>query len=92
LDEITKSRRSMEATQVIYPTKDIFYNLCEDVESNKYFAHVRNVNTVGFPNAGAQDDGLFSIVISGRTGSLDIVRPTTQVVHLVSIENVYSTI
>jgi hypothetical protein len=92
LAEIQAGRRSKEATQIIYPTKDTFYNLCQNVESNKYLAHVRNINTVGFPNAGVEEDGLFSIIISARTGSLDNPRPTTQIVHLISIEGVNSTL
>jgi hypothetical protein len=92
LKEIKTGRRSKEGTQVIYPTKDVFYKVCQDVESNKYLAHVRNINTVGFPNAGVEENGLFSILISARTGSFHITRPTTQVVHLVSIENVHSTL
>jgi hypothetical protein len=90
--EISTGRRSKESTQVIFPTKDIFYNLFQDTESNKYLAHVRNINTTGFPNAGVEEDGLYSTVISARMGSFDITKPTTQIVHLVSIENVYSTI
>ncbi|KAF2001043.1 hypothetical protein P154DRAFT_464864, partial [Amniculicola lignicola CBS 123094] len=92
LEEIKTGRRSKETTQVIYPSKDTFYALCNNVEENKYLAHVRNINTVGFPNAGVEEDGLFSIVISARTGACAITKPTTQIVHLVSIEHVDATL
>lgn len=87
LTELKTGIRSKEGTQIIFPTKDTFYKLCNDVESNKYLAHVRNINTVGFPNAGVEEDGLYSIVISARTGAFNISQPKTQIVHLVSIEH-----
>ncbi|ORY12599.1 hypothetical protein BCR34DRAFT_613864 [Clohesyomyces aquaticus] len=92
LEEIKTGRRSKEPTQVIYPTKNTFYDLCKDVEGNKYLAHVRNINTIGFPNAGVEEDGLFSIILSARTGACNINKPTTQIVHLVSIEHVDATL
>ncbi|KAF2257915.1 hypothetical protein CC78DRAFT_622237 [Lojkania enalia] len=91
-EEIKTGKRSKESASVIYPTKDTFYKLCKDVESNKYLAHVRNINTVGFPNASVEENGLFSIIISARTGSYKIEQPATQIVHLVSIEHVHSTL
>jgi len=92
LAELKTGRRSKEPTQIIFPTKDLFYKACHDIESNKYLAHVRNVNTVGFPDAGLEENGLFSIVISGRTGAFQITRPQTQVCHLVSIEHLDRTL
>ncbi|KAG4443039.1 hypothetical protein IFR05_001493 [Cadophora sp. M221] len=92
LEEVKTGRRSKEATEVIYPTKDLFYKLCKDVESNKYLAHVRNINTIGCPDAGVEEEGLFSIVISARTGVLNSPTPITQVVHLVSLESIHSTL
>jgi hypothetical protein len=34
-------------------------------------SHVRHVNTLGFPDAGVQEEGYFSVVLSSRTGSVD---------------------
>jgi hypothetical protein len=62
------------------------------IEAQKYMSHVRHINTIGFPDAGVEEEGLFSIVVSARTGKLDIEQPHTQVCHLVSIENVDSTV
>ncbi|KAI5839061.1 hypothetical protein DFP73DRAFT_614526 [Morchella snyderi] len=59
-----------------------------DVSRYKYLADVRNINTKGMADAGVEDDGLFSIVISHRVGPLTGERPTSVVVHLVSIEDV----
>jgi hypothetical protein len=87
LKELQTGRRSKEPCQVIFPTKDLVYKTCHDIEANKYLAHVRNVNTIGFPNAGLEEDGLFSIVISGRIGAFDIPQPKTQICHLVSLEH-----
>ena len=53
---------------------------------------MRNVNTVGFPDAGVQEDGIYSVVISSVTGRVDNTSPVTQVVHLVSLEHYDSTI
>lgn len=51
-------------------------------------AHVRNVNTLHTTDAGTQDQGTFSVVISSRTGPLDTAQTTDLLVHLVSLENV----
>lgn len=59
-----------------------------DVSRYKYLAHVRNINTTGMADAGVEDDGLFSIIVSHRVGPLTITQPTPVVVHLVSIEGV----
>ncbi|KAK3329200.1 hypothetical protein B0H66DRAFT_469662, partial [Apodospora peruviana] len=80
-------RASTDVAKVIFPTKKLFKDIFSDCESMKYLAHVRNINTVGFPDAGIEQLGLYSVVISGRTGRFDITKPTTQVCHLVSIEN-----
>ena len=62
------------------------------LESQKYMAHVRHINTIGFPDAGVEEEGLFSIVVSSRTGKVDIDQPQTQICHLVSIEHFDATL
>ena len=59
-----------------------------DVSRYKYLAHVRNVHTAGMADAGVNEDGLFSIILGHRAGPITITKPTTVVVHLVSIENI----
>ncbi|KAF7113948.1 hypothetical protein CNMCM5793_006131 [Aspergillus hiratsukae] len=54
----------------------------------KYLAHYRNINTKGMAGAGVEDDGLFSVVISHRTGPLGLSAPRNVVVHLVSIDGI----
>jgi hypothetical protein len=92
-----------DVTSVIFPTKTLLGRLFStqagvpgeqkaDLEALKYLAHVRNINTVGCPEAGAQDEGIFSIVVSSRTGTWNSPQPQTQVCHLVSIEHLDSTI
>lgn len=63
-----------------------------DVSRYKWMAHVRHVDTTGMAGAGStsgllgERDSLFSVVVSHRTGPLDIDQPTPIVAHLVSIE------
>lgn len=88
---------------VIFPQKSLFQEFfaADDdvtnpiktrVEALKYLAHVRNINTKGFPDAGIEQEGLFSVVISSRTGPYQGQLPRSQVCHLVSIEHVDSTL
>ena len=83
---------SKESVQVIFPKKQLFADMFQEPESMKYLAHVRNVNTVGFPDAGVEQFSLYSIVVSSRTGRFDITNPRTQNCHLVSIGHVESTV
>lgn len=55
-------------------------------------AHVRHVNTFGFPDAGVEEEGYYSVVVSSRTGEVHSSAPTPQVVHLVSLEHYDSTL
>ena len=87
---------------VILPSKELFKSIFgttgsmtdegPSVQAHKYLAHVRHINTIGFPDAGVAEEGLFSIVVSSRTGKLDIDQPHTQICHLVSIEHVDATL
>jgi len=53
---------------------------------------VRKVNTLGFPDAGVEEEGMFAVVISSTTGPVKNMTPVTSVVHLVSIEHLDATI
>jgi len=86
-DGLGRLKTSTEAMQAIFPLKTHVKERFSDLESFKYLAHVRHINTVGFPDSGDEEEGLFSVVISPRTGAFDIQQPTTQIVHLVSIEH-----
>ncbi|KAK6338297.1 hypothetical protein TWF730_002361 [Orbilia blumenaviensis] len=59
-----------------------------DVSRYQYLSHVRDINTEGMANSGIEDVGIFSVVVSHRSGPLNITQPSPTVVHLVSIENV----
>ncbi|KAH7356949.1 hypothetical protein BKA65DRAFT_218378 [Rhexocercosporidium sp. MPI-PUGE-AT-0058] len=61
-------------------------------EGQKLLAHVRQVNTMGFPDAGIEEEGFFSVVISSRTGRVQDTNPRPQVVHLISLEHYDSTL
>jgi hypothetical protein len=55
-------------------------------------AHVRHINTDGFPDAGVEEEGYYSVVVSSRTGQVTKLTPTPQAVHLVSLEHYDSTL
>ncbi|KAK6509002.1 hypothetical protein TWF481_003768 [Arthrobotrys musiformis] len=59
-----------------------------DVSRYQYLSHVRDINTQGMADSGIEDVGIFSVVVSHRSGPLNITQPSPTVVHLVSIENV----
>ncbi|KAK2684103.1 hypothetical protein RAB80_002049 [Fusarium oxysporum f. sp. vasinfectum] len=111
--------RTLDKTNVIFPQKSLVKKLFTDstradtatnkygVEQYKYMSHVREINTEGCPDAGVQEQGIFSVVIASRSGALrdkvlvnnvwtelptNISQPRTQVCHLVSIEHLDSTI
>ncbi|KAB5582943.1 hypothetical protein GE09DRAFT_947165 [Coniochaeta sp. 2T2.1] len=61
-----------------------------DVSRYKYLAHVRDINTTGMADAGVEDNGVFGIIVSHRTGPLSNTQAQPVVVHLVSIEGIES--
>jgi hypothetical protein len=93
LDELkdVTNPSSQERMTAIFPTKDTFKKLFPDISGLRYSAHVRNINTAGFPDAGIDQTGLYSIVVSSRTGSYSQIKPITQICHLVSIEHFETT-
>jgi hypothetical protein len=101
-DKFSDIKSTEGNVDVIFPSKDQFKKIFQSnadeathkvgVEAFKYLSHVRHIKTDGFPDAGVEEDGLFSIVMSPRTGAYDITTPKTQICHLVSIENVDSTL
>jgi hypothetical protein len=87
-------RKSAEVMSAIFPTigqvKAIFGSQSDRTtfEAHKLLAHVRHVNTIGFPDSGVEEEGFYSVVVSSMTGNQRELTPTTHVVHLVSIEHV----
>ena len=55
-------------------------------------AHRRDINTQGMAQSSAaadeDDNGIFGVLVSQRTGPLQIIQPTAVYVHVVSIEDV----
>jgi hypothetical protein len=90
--EFAEAQTSTELMKVIFPTQVQVNNLFHDLSKHKYLAHVRNINTIGMPDAGVEDVGLFSIVVSHRTGPISLTQPKTQIAHLVSIEHLDTTL
>jgi hypothetical protein len=65
---------SEESTNVIFPRRrlvtDIFGPNGVNIEQHKHLAQVRRVNTTGMADAGVDEEGIFSVIISHRTGKL----------------------
>ncbi|OJJ40101.1 hypothetical protein ASPWEDRAFT_82779, partial [Aspergillus wentii DTO 134E9] len=59
-----------------------------DTAPYRFLSHVRKINTAGMAVAGKEDIGIFSVVVSNRSGPLDYPTPTTVCAHLVSIAGV----
>jgi hypothetical protein len=101
-DGYIKMVQSDESMSVIFPRKDLVKKVIGqcfsdtdttvDVEGFKYLAHVRHLNVEGSPEAVVGEQGYFSVVLSARTGPVAVQKPTTQICHLVSIENLDTTI
>lgn len=77
---------STDSTSVIFPkyaqARDIFKEPIKFI----LLSHVREINTVGFPDAGTEEKGMFSVCVSHMTGDPNATTPKTQIAHLVSIE------
>jgi hypothetical protein len=60
------------------------------VQPYRYLAHLRHIHLDGTAAAAQTDDDdhAYSVVVSHRTGPLDITQPTPVVAHLVNIEGV----
>jgi hypothetical protein len=65
---------SKEVMNVIFPRKSLIRQLFgskgENIEQHKFLAHARKINTQGMPDIDPadQEQGLFSVVFSHRTG------------------------
>lgn len=57
------------------------------VDQFQYLSHVRKVATDGMTHSVDGESGLYSIIVSHRTGPLDTTVPVPMFAHLVSIEN-----
>ncbi|MCJ1248187.1 hypothetical protein MMC30_005404 [Trapelia coarctata] len=94
-DSLKEVKAMTSSMQAVFPQKKILRHLfpsLKALQAHRYLSHVRHINTVGCPDAGVEAEGLFSIVVSSRTGAFDIKQPQTQVCHLVSIEHMDSTL
>ena len=98
LADFTNLETSTDATSIIFPTKtqlqSMFGTVTDStpIQAQRFLAHVRQMNTIGFPNAGVEEEGYYSVVVSSMTGDLQETAPSTHVVHLVSIEHIDSTL
>jgi hypothetical protein len=96
--DLTELTASTEKTSIIFPLKSTVqsvFNARNDLQglkTQKLQAHVRQLNTVGFPDAGVQGNGYYSVVVSSMTGDLTTTAPSNHVVHLVSLEHLDSTL
>lgn len=87
------AKDAAEPTDVVVLSGHLFTGLFTEsrggkinVSSYKHLAHVRHIATDGMANAGSKDDdALFSVLISRRTGLIDSKLPTLMIVHLLSL-------
>lgn len=89
--DFAQLQTSTDPTKIIFPLKIRARELFGISLKFLFMCHVREVNTTGFPDAGVEETGLFSICVSHVTGPATD-KPVTQIVHLVSIENFDHTI
>lgn len=91
------ANETKDNTTAICISKDLFGQLFADekgichVDQFRYLSHVRKVATAGMVSSVEGESGLYSIVVSHRTGGpLDTSAPVNMFAHLVSIENIES--
>ena len=80
-------KASPEKTNIIFPTSSRVDEIISPWEKFILMCHVRELNTIGFPDSGVEDKGRYSVCVSHMTGKPDVTAPTPHVVHLVSIEH-----
>lgn len=83
-------KASSEKTSIIFPKLSRVAEVIAPAIKFILMSHVRELNTVGMPDAGEQDKGRYSVCISPTTGKSDGTKPVPHVVHLVSIEHLGS--
>ena len=82
-------QKSTDPTSIIFPLKSTVRTIFYPNAQFLWMSHVRQINTTGFPDAGVEEEGLYSVCISKRTGPTAASTnpaPVTQTVHLVSLE------
>jgi hypothetical protein len=89
LKEISTSPHPVD---VIFPTKGVVSDIFKDPAKFRYMCHVRQLDNHGLPDTATENNGLYSICVSHRSGpimAMDVNNPPAprpQVVHLVSIQ------
>ncbi|KAL8743826.1 MAG: hypothetical protein Q9184_008071, partial [Pyrenodesmia sp. 2 TL-2023] len=84
---------SPDPATIIFPKKDLVQTIFpqEQLLESMFMAHVRQVSTTDMSDAATDDSRLYSICVSHRSGPTigpGSTKPTTQIVHLVSVENI----
>ncbi|EEU36246.1 uncharacterized protein NECHADRAFT_87112 [Fusarium vanettenii 77-13-4] len=88
------SREAKDDTAAICIPGELFRQLFADengichINQFQYLSHVRKVATDGMVSSVDGESGLYSIIVSHRTGPLDTAVPVPMSAHLVSIENI----
>ncbi|KAL8769555.1 MAG: hypothetical protein Q9209_004486 [Squamulea sp. 1 TL-2023] len=90
--ELPLLQGSAEPVNIIFPKKELIQAVLpqDNLIETLYLSHVRQISTAGLPDAANEESRLYSICISQRTGPMvgpKSGKPTTQIVHLVSVEN-----
>lgn len=98
-EDMTKLLGSKETTSVIFPTKEKLLDVFTDADGSlaplnalQMLSHVRHVNNKGMPDYDPTQATYYSVVVANMTGTPMETVLTTQMVHLVSIEHLDTTI
>ncbi|KAL8908170.1 MAG: hypothetical protein Q9207_000993, partial [Kuettlingeria erythrocarpa] len=91
--EWTNLQASPDPVNIIFPKKELVQTIFprEKLLESMFMAHVRQVSTTDMPDAAGDDSRLYSICTSHRSGPTTgpgSTKPMTQIVHLVSVENI----
>ena len=99
--DLEKLANSSEQTNIIFPTKELVRIICNTdsagtslapLNALQLLSHVGHVNNRGLPDYDPLESIYFSVMVAGMTGNVRPTQLTPQVVHLVSIGHLDSTI
>ena len=99
-EDLERLLTSTERTSAIFPTKSRVLETFTvsggkslvPLNALQMLSHVRHVNNKGMPDYDPTQTTYFSVLISSITGAVKARALTTQIVHLVSIEHLDTTI
>jgi hypothetical protein len=95
--ELAALKNSQDPTTIIFPQKSLVDTIFNPIYQFMLMSHARKINTTGLPEAGVDEENMYSMCISKRSGITSYPatdstpKPMTQIVHLVSLEYIHQT-